>query len=280
MPYDGAMHELWLAIVLGIVEGLTEYLPVSSTGHLILVGEWLGFAGERAETFEIFIQLGAILAVLWLYRRRFLALARGGLRGRALWPRVGQNGLTLAHLAVACAPAFALGAVLHGTIKAHLFSSRPVVVGLVAGGILMLVAERRGGRRLQPEARSLDDVTLRQALAVGCVQCLALWPGFSRSGATISGGLLAGLDRRTATELSFVVAVPVMVAATGFDLVRSWQVLDAGLVAALAVGTAVAFAVAWAAVVGFLRLVQRLSLTPFAVYRFVLAAVLVAVLAR
>ncbi len=274
------MHELWLALILGIVEGLTEYLPVSSTGHLILVGEWLGFAGERAETFEIFIQLGAILAVLWLYRNRFVTLAREGLRGKALWPRAGTGGLTAAHIAVACAPAFALGALLHAAIKAHLFSSRPVVIGLVAGGVLMLAAERWAGRRAEPKVRSLDEVTLLQALAVGCVQCLALWPGFSRSGATISGGLLAGLDRRTATELSFVVAVPVMVAATLFDLVRSWQVLDANLGAALAVGTVVSFAVAWVAVVGFLRLVQRLSLVPFAIYRFVLAAVLVLVLAR
>ncbi|HPC84321.1 MAG TPA: undecaprenyl-diphosphate phosphatase [Thermoanaerobaculaceae bacterium] len=274
------MHELWLALILGIVEGLTEFLPVSSTGHLILVGEWLGFAGERAETFEIFIQLGAILAVLWLYRQRFWGLASEGVRGRAWWPRPGTGGFTLAHLALACAPAFVLGALLHSPIKAYLFSSRPVVAGLMAGGLLMVGAERWGGRRQGPEARTLDEVTLLQALAVGCVQCLALWPGFSRSGATISGGLLAGLDRRTATELSFVVAVPVMVAATLFDLVRSWQVLDAGFSLVLAVGTLVSFAVAWAAVLGFLRLVQHCSLVPFAVYRFALAAVLVLVLAR
>lgn len=274
------MHELWLAFILGIVEGLTEFLPVSSTGHLILVAEWLGFAGERAETFEIFIQLGAILAVLWLYRRRFWGLACDGLRGRALWPRAGTRGLTLAHLAVACAPAFVMGALLHSSIKAHLFSSRPVVVGLVAGGILMLVAERWAGWRTGPRAANLDEVTLLQALAVGCVQCLALWPGFSRSGATISGGLLAGLERRTATELSFVVAVPVMIVATLYDLWRSWRLLDATFALTLGVGAIVSFAVAWVAVVGFLRLVERFSLVPFAVYRFVLAAVLVLVLAR
>ena len=273
------MHELWLALILGIVEGLTEYLPVSSTCHLILVGEWLGFAGERAETLEIVIQLGAILAVLWLYRRRFATLVREGLRGEGLWPRARTGGLTVAHIAVACAPAFALGALLHGVIKTHLFSARPVVIGLVIGGVLMLAAERWARRQAKPKARSLDEVTLRQALAVGCVQCFALWPGFSRSGATISGGLLVGLDRRTATELSFVVAVPVMVAATLFDLVRSWQVLDAHLGAALAIGTVVSFAVAWVAVTGFLRLVQRLSLVPFAFYRFALAALLVLVLA-
>lgn len=274
------MHELWLAVVLGIVEGLTEYLPVSSTGHLILVGEWLSFAGERAETFEIFIQLGAILAVLWLYRRRFWALAVDGFAGRALWPRPGSVGLTWAHLAVACAPAFVVGALLHGVIKAHLFSSRPVVVGLVAGGVLMIVAERVTARRREVPVASMEGVSLRQALAVGCVQCLALWPGFSRSGATISGGLLAGLDRRAATELSFVVAVPVMVVATLYDLWRSWRLLDSSFALALGVGAIVSFAVAWLAVVAFLRLVQRLSLTPFAVYRFLLAAALVLAFAR
>lgn len=271
------MRDLWLAVILGLIEGLTEYLPVSSTGHLILVGEWLQFVGERAETFEIFIQLGAILAVVWLYRRRFWSLVVEGLHGRALWPRPGACGLTWAHLAVACAPAFVFGALLHGSIKAHLFSSRPVVVGLVAGGVLMIVAELVAGRR-PPATRSMDAISLRQTLLVGLVQCLALWPGFSRSGATISGGLLVGLDRRAATELSFVVAVPVMVAATGYDLVRSLHLLDPRFALTLAVGFVVSFVVAWLAVVAFLRLVQRLSLTPFAFYRFLLAAVLAVVL--
>lgn len=280
MPYDAAMHELWLAIILGIVEGLTEFLPVSSTGHLILVGEWLDFTGERAHTFEIFIQLGAILAVLWVYRERFWKLVQGGIRGQGLWPQAGKPGLTWAHLAVACAPAFLFGALLHGAIKTHLFSSRPVVVGLIVGGIVMIVAEVWAKRRHAECAENLDTVSLLQALAVGCMQCLALWPGFSRSGATISGGLFFGLDRRTATELSFVVAVPVMVAATLYDLLRSWHLVDAGLVLMLVVGTIVSFLVAWAAVVGFLRLVQRHSLVPFAVYRFLLAAVLLVVLSR
>ncbi|HNX48731.1 MAG TPA: undecaprenyl-diphosphate phosphatase [Thermoanaerobaculaceae bacterium] len=268
------MHELWLAVILGLVEGLTEYLPVSSTGHLILVGEWLHFTGERAETFEIFIQLGAILAVMWLYRKRFWRLAVEGLHGRALWPRPGEPGLTWAHLAVACAPAFVFGALLHGSIKAHLFSSRPVVVGLVAGGLLMIAAEMVAGRRRQAATETMDAISLWQAFAVGVVQCLALWPGFSRSGASISGGLLVGLGRRAATELSFVVAVPVMIAATGYDLMRSFHLLDPAFALILAVGFVVSFLVAWLAVVGFLRLVQRLSLTPFALYRFALAALL------
>lgn len=280
MPYHATMHELWLAIILGIVEGLTEFLPVSSTGHLILVGEWLDFTGERAQTFLIFIQLGAILAVLWVYRERFWKLAADSLRGKGWWPRAGQPGLTVAHLAVACAPAFLFGAFLHRAIKTHLFSTRPVVVALIVGGIVMIWAEVWASRRHAQRSESLDSVSLLQALAVGCMQCLALWPGFSRSGATISGGLFFGLDRRTATELSFVVAVPVMVAATLFDLLRSWRIVDAELMVTLVVGTVVSFLVAWAAVVGFLRLVQRHSLVPFAVYRFVLAAVLLLVLSR
>ena len=141
------MHELWLAVILGLVEGLTEYLPVSSTGHLILVGEWLHFTGERAETFEIFIQLGAILAVMWLYRKRFwdLAVEEAARPGavappRREWPHLGAPGCRLC-------PRLRLRGLLHGTIKAHLFSSRPVVVGLVAGGVLMIVAEMVAGRR-------------------------------------------------------------------------------------------------------------------------------------
>jgi undecaprenyl-diphosphatase len=266
------VNDLLVAIVLGIVEGLTEFLPVSSTGHLILVGAWLKFVGERAETFEIAIQLGAILAVAWLYRKRFLDLAREGVAGRALLPRPGVPGLTWAHIGLACLPAFVLGFALHGFIKRNLFSTHTVLIGLVAGAVVMVAAELWARRRAVPPVVSLDTVTLPQALAVGFVQCLALWPGFSRSGSTISGGLFVGLDRRTAAELSFVVAVPVMVAATGYDLVTSWRLLDASFLATFAVGFVVSFAVAWVAVVGFLRLVGRVSLVPFAVYRVVVAA--------
>ena len=272
----------WLTIVLlGIVEGVTEFLPVSSTGHLILAGELLRFVGERAETFEIFIQLGAILAVVVLYRQRFAGLVLAGLHGEAVFPVPGERRLTWTHLGVACLPAFVLGFLLHGFIKRELFSSRTVLVGLVLGGLVMIAAEawsRRRGAALV--ARSLDEITLGQALAIGSFQCLALWPGFSRSGSTISGGLVAGLDRRTAAEFSFVVAVPVMLAATGYDLLKSLSLLDSGFVATLALGFVVSFLVAWAAVVGFLRVVQSVSLTPFAVYRFVLAAVYALVVLR
>jgi undecaprenyl-diphosphatase len=275
------VHDWLIPVILGIVEGLTEFLPVSSTGHLILAGELLHFVGERAETFEIFIQLGAILAVVAIYRQRFAGLLAAGLRGEDLMPREGRRTLTWAHLAVGCLPAFVLGFALHGFIKRNLFSSRTVLVGLVLGSVVMIAAEwwsrRRGGERV---ARSLDEITLGQALAIGCAQCLALWPGFSRSGSTISGGLVARLDRRTAAEFSFVLAVPVMLAATGYDLLKSLSLLDGAFVATLAVGFVVSLVVAWAAVVAFLRLVQHVSLTPFAIYRLVLAAVYALVVLR
>ena len=265
------MHDWLAALVLGIVEGLTEFLPVSSTGHLILAGELLGFVGERAGTFEIFIQLGAILAVVWLYRERFARLLADGLAGRALVPRPGEPGLTWTHLAVAMAPVLVAGLLLRGTIRAHLFTSATVLVGLVVGAVYMVGAEL-AARRRPAAAGSLDTLSLHQALGIGCLQCLSLWPGFSRSGATIGGGLLAGLDRRTAAEFSFVLAVPVMVAATGYDLFRSLALLDRDFGVTLAVGFVVSFLVAWAAVIGFLKVVGRVSLVPFAVYRVALAA--------
>lgn len=273
------MHDWLAAVILGIVEGLTEFLPVSSTGHLILAGELLGFVGERAGTFEIFIQLGAILAVVWLYRERFARLVGDGLAGRALMPRPGEPALTWAHLAVAMAPVLAAGLLLRGTIREHLFTSSTVLIGLLVGAVYMVGSEV-AARRRPATADSLDRLSLSQALGIGCLQCLSLWPGFSRSGATIGGGLLTGLDRRTAAEFSFVLAVPVMIAATGYDLLRSLALLDRGFTATLALGFAVSFVVAWAAVVGFLRVVGRVSLVPFAVYRVALAALWTLVVLR
>jgi undecaprenyl-diphosphatase len=275
------MPEWLIAVVLGVVEGITEFLPVSSTGHLILAGELLGFVGARAETFLIFIQLGAVLAVAVLYRSRFAALGWPGVRDlEALWRRR-EGRLTWAHVGVACAPAFVLGFLLHGFIKRNLFSSTTVLVGLVLGGVLMIAAEAWARRKAAAGAvTSLDGVTLPQALAVGCIQCLALWPGFSRSGSTISGGLLVRLDRRTAAELSFVVAVPVMLVATVYDLATSLALIDGRYLATVAVGFAVSYVVAHLAVVTFLRLVQRVSLVPFALYRFALAGLWALVMLR
>ena len=221
-----------------------------------------------------------MLAVAVLYRERFAALGWPGPGDlEALWTRR-EGRLTWAHVAVACAPAFVLGFLLHGFIKRNLFSSRTVLIGLVLGGVLMIAAEAWSRRRSGGAVTTLDGVTLPQALAVGCIQCLALWPGFSRSGSTISGGLLVRLDRRTAAELSFVVAVPVMLVATVYDLATSFSLLDGGYLATVAIGFAVSYVVARLAVVTFLRFVQRVSLVPFALYRFALAGLWALVMLR
>lgn len=256
-----------IATVLGIVEGLTEFIPVSSTGHLILAGNLMGFSDEKAASFEVFIQLGAILAVLLLYRERFLNMFQMFFRNGF---RLTGQGFSIIHVGVAIAPALGLGYLLHKFIKTYLFSVQTVLIGLVLGGILMLVATRFSDRN---RTTSLDDVTLKQAFWVGIIQCLSLWPGFSRSGATISGGLLSGLSSKVAAELSFIIAVPVMFAATAYDLLKSYKFLAAGDIPMFAVGFVVSFVVAWLAIVWFLKLLEKIGLAPFAWYRFTLAAV-------
>ena len=256
------MGFLWIAIVLGIVEGLTEFIPVSSTGHLIVAGRLLGFEGPTASTFEIFIQLGAILAIVVVERHRFVGLLKPGQPvGFA-----GRRGCLL--LAVTSAPILVLGFLLHGVIKEKLFSPTTVAVALLLGGVGILLAERF---RPAPDTTSVDQLTLRQAIVIGLFQCLALWPGVSRAAATIVGGLLLGLERRTAASYSFLAAVPVMFAATLYDLLKSWSILDRSDLPGFAVGFVVAFFSAWAAVRWFLALLGRSSLRPFAWYRIVVA---------
>ncbi len=259
--------EIWgIAIILGIVEGLTEFIPVSSTGHLIVVGDLLGFVGDKAATFEVAIQLGAILSVLVLYRNRFLGLMpgkEGFVPGSALegWPGVWR-------IALATAPALIVGYIAHHFIKSHLFTPVAVSWALAVGGVGILVAERVISRRT---LRSMDDLTVGQALGIGLFQTLALWPGISRSGATIVGGLLLGLDRKGAAEFSFLIAVPVMLAATGFEILQMGGSFTADEVAQFAVGFVVSFVVALMAIATFIRILSRWSLAPFAWYRIVAA---------
>jgi len=256
------MSLLVVAIVLGIVEGITEFLPVSSTGHLIVAGHLLGFTGERAATFEIVIQLGAILAVVGLERRRFIGLlrpARGG--GFA-----GARGLVL--LGITTLPALAAGYLLHDLIKTRLFSPVTVALALLVGGIGILLIE---GLRLSPRTADLDQLGWRAALGIGLFQCLALWPGMSRAAATIVGGLVCGLERRTAATYSFLAAVPVMAAATLYDLLKSWSLLGRSDLPLFATGFIVSFVAAWAAVRGFVAFLQRHTLRPFAWYRIAVA---------
>ena len=260
--------EYLLAVVMGLVEGLTEFLPISSTGHLILTDHALGFGDlvgkDFAKAFEIVIQLGAILAVVAAYPRRFAGLLRfrdnrgfSGLRGIGL-------------LVVTSIPAGLLGLVARGAIRTHLFNPITVAAALAVGAVWILLVERFLPRR---RVEGVDNLTWREAAAVGMFQCLSLWPGRSRASSTILGGMMVGVDRRTATEYSFYAAVPIMIAATGFELLKSAAQLDTVHLGVLAVGFVVSFLSAWAAVKLFLRFVGRHTLTPFGWYRLALAAV-------
>lgn len=259
------------SVIQGIVEGLTEFLPVSSTGHLILTGNLLGFTGEKADTFEIVIQLGAILAVAVIYWKRILNLL--GItkeKDNADERLIPAHKLNLIHLILACLPAMVLGLALHSFIKSYLFSPYTVLIGLVLGGVFMLVGQQK---QAVVQAEDIDQLSYRQALLIGLFQCLALWPGFSRSGATIAGGLLIGASYRAATNFSFLIAIPMMVAASGYELLKSYDTLTASDAGFFVTGFIVAFLVALIAVITFLKLLERVKLAPFAYYRFVLAAV-------
>jgi undecaprenyl-diphosphatase len=254
--------ELFAAIVLGIVEGLTEFIPVSSTGHLIVVGHLLGFEGPKAATFEVFIQLGAILAVVILYKQRFFRLCT--LRRSA--GLAGPRGLIL--LGLTTLPALVFGAVTHRFIKAYLFTPATVALGLGIGGVGILLMERF---RPLVKKSGLDTLNYRDAVAVGCFQCLALWPGMSRSASTIVGGMAIGVERETAAQYSFLAAVPVMFAATALDLYKSLPILQASDVPLFASGFVVSFVAAWLAITFFLRFLASHTLNPFGWYRIIVA---------
>lgn len=256
---------IYIAIILGIIEGLTEFIPVSSTGHMIIVGDWLKFKSDTAATFEIFIQLGAILAVVVLYRQRFLSLFDKKASGLS-----GTDGIK--KIAIACIPAFILGFLFHSIIKEHLFSVTTVAWALIVGGVVMIVVERRldGGS----SSKDLDFITPRQALKIGLFQCFALWPGMSRSASTIIGGLLCGVSRVAAAEFSFIIAVPVMCAAVGYDLLKSASQIAVSDISFFAVGFIVSFFVAVIAIKFFIELLKRFTLVPFGWYRIALGSLL------
>ena len=264
------MTPLLAAIVLGVVEGLTEYLPVSSTGHLILAGWLLGFdqmvGVEVAHMFEVFIQLGAILAVIAAFPHRFAGL----------WPQrqsegfAGLRGLVL--LLLATLPAALVGLALHKQIKADLFHPFTVAIGLAAGAVWILVLEAWKARHTSPWRRgSVDALRWGDALAIGLFQCLALWPGMSRSSSTILGAMMIGVERKAATEFSFFAAVPLLAAAAIFDLGKTLPILRAEHVPLLAAGLGVSFVFAFLAVKLFIRFVARHSLVAFGWYRLAVA---------
>lgn len=257
------------ALILGIVEGFTEFLPISSTGHLILVGNLLGFTGEKAATFEVFIQLGAILAVVVLYHKRFTGLFNTKTKGLA-----GFRGLKL--LAITTIPAVIAGFLLHGIIKEKLFNPFTVAIGLLVGGVIIIVVERW---HKPTEGVEVDEITEEQALKVGLFQLLALWPGFSRAGATIIGGRLVGLSDNAAVEYSFLAAVPLMIAAVGYDLIKSLPGLGMNDLGIFLIGFMAAFISALIAIKFLVVIVSRYSLEPFGWYRIGLAMVIFVVLA-
>lgn len=244
-------------LLLGIVEGVTEFIPVSSTGHLILVGNLLGLSNERAKVFEIFIQLGAILSIAWLYREKLSGVLRE-LPKRAAARRFGAN------ITVAFLPAAVFGLAFHKAIKAYLFNPVTVAAALVAGGIAILLIERM---KQGVQVNSTEEITRRQAVMIGLAQCLALFPGVSRSGATIMGGLVIGLDRKVAAEFSFFLAIPTMFAATGYDLFKNRAILSVSDIPLFIVGFVTAFLSALIVVQAFLKHVSKHDFKSFAYYR-------------
>lgn len=282
-----------LAVILGIIEGLTEFLPVSSTGHLILVGHALGFTGDIASNVEISIQLGSILAIIAYERAKLASLASHALReqqefrsliatrGTKSWATTLQESINaqpnlwfVIGLGLAFLPAALVGFVAHKSIKAYLFSPTTVAISLIVGGVIILVVERMQSR---VRVKELLQVTPRSALLVGLAQCASLIPGMSRSGSTIVGGLLAGLDRRVATEYSFFLALPTMIIATIYQMLKSQASFSQDDYVALGIGLVVSFVVAWAVIAAFLTFVQRHSLSVFAYYRMVLGVIVLLV---
>ena len=245
------------ALILGIVEGLTEFLPVSSTGHLILVGDLLRFDDEKAKVFEIVIQCGAILAICWEYRDKFLRVL-SGLGSERSAQRFALN------LFIAFLPIAILGLLLGKAIKAALFKPVPVAIAFILGAFIILWAERR---KHIIRVSSVDDMTWLDALKIGLAQCCALIPGTSRAGATIIGGLLFGLSRRAATEFSFFLAVPVLFAASGYELFKHRSLLSSTDIGMFAVGFVFAFLSAFLCVRWLLRYIMHHDFTAFAWYR-------------
>ncbi|MEK6761455.1 MAG: undecaprenyl-diphosphate phosphatase [Nitrospirota bacterium] len=278
-----------LATILGIVEGLTEFLPVSSTGHLILVGHMLGFEGDLAASAEISIQLGAILAVIAYERQKLMSMigqagreqqdisAMIQARGTTPWSTVLKTSLAthknlwfLLGLGLAFLPAAAIGFLTHSWIKNHLFTPQTVAASSIIGGFIILAVETR---RDQARVHQLEHVSLPSAFWIGIAQCASLLPGMSRSGSTIIGGLLVGLDRKVATEYSFFLALPTLIVATCYQMWKSRDVFQQEDYMALGIGMFVSFVVAWIVIAAFLTFVKRHTLRPFAYYRILMGIV-------
>jgi undecaprenyl-diphosphatase len=264
--------ELFVAFILGLVEGLTEFAPVSSTGHMIIVDDLLLhskdiFTEPVANTFKVVIQLGSILAVVIVFKDRFINLL-GLQKGVSIADSKGR--LSLSKVIVGLIPAGVIGVLFEDYIDEHLFSVETVIIGLVIGAILMIIADR-----LHPRVVKIDDVdqiSYKQALGIGLFQCLGLWPGFSRSGSTISGGVLLGLNHRAASDFTFIMAVPIMLGASAISLMKNWQYFTVDALPFFTVGFISAFVFALLFIRFFLKLINKIKLVPFAIYRIILAA--------
>lgn len=267
-------HSLLVAVILGVVEGLTEFLPVSSTGHMIIVGNLLGFTGDTAKSFEVIIQLGSIMAVVVMFWRRLFGMIGLHFGKPPVHEGAGTRRLNLIHILLGMLPATVLGLLFHSQIK-MLFEPKNVMYALIVGGIWLIVAEWLKPKK--PRTEGLDDMTYLQAFMIGVCQCLALWPGFSRSGATIGGGMLLGVSRFAASEFSFLLAVPMMLGATVLDLYKSYSFLSMADLPMFATGFVTAFIVALFAIKAFLSVIKRISFVPFAIYRFIVAMAVYAV---
>lgn len=263
------------AIILGMVEGLTEFAPVSSTGHMIIVDDmWLRseefLTKYVANTFKIVIQLGSILAVVVVFRKRFYDLL--GLTRRSSNALKGNGRLKLSQVIVGLIPAGILGVLFEDYIDEHLFSTGTVLIGLLIGSVLMIFADKFAPKN--PVVTTVDQITYRQALTVGLIQCFSLWPGFSRSGATISGGVLTGMNHRTAADFTFIMAVPIMAGASGISLLKNWQYFTLDALPFFIVGFISAFVFALISIKFFLKLIDKIKLVPFAVYRILLVVII------
>ncbi|MDU0332624.1 MULTISPECIES: undecaprenyl-diphosphate phosphatase [Paenibacillus] len=273
--------ELMKAIILGLVEGLTEFAPVSSTGHMIIVDDmWLKteeLLGSKyvANTFKVVIQLGSILAVLVVFRNRFidlLGLSRWMPKAKGEAARQSGPRLKLMQVIVGLIPAGILGVLFEDFIDEHLFSTATVLIGLVIGALLMIAADRFAPKRASVD--TVDQITYKQALGIGLFQCLSIWPGFSRSGSTISGGVLLGLSHRAAADFTFIMAVPIMAGASLISLMKNLEYFTIDALPFFIVGFISAFVFALLAIRFFLKLIDRIKLVPFAVYRILLALVI------
>ncbi|MFF2500580.1 undecaprenyl-diphosphate phosphatase [Peribacillus sp. NPDC058075] len=268
------MWEIFVAVILGLVEGLTEFAPVSSTGHMIIVDDlWLKstelFGSEVANAFKVVIQLGSILAVVVLFWGRFMDLL--GLRKLKGTSAVKGPKLNLLQIFVGLLPAGVLGLLFEDYIDDHLFTMKTVIVGLFLGALLMIAADK-----FHPKltAETVDQITYKQAFGVGLIQCLSLWPGFSRSGSTISGGVLLGMSYRAASDFTFIMAVPIMAGASLLKIVKYWEYFTPEVLPFFIAGFISAFIFALFCIRFFLILINKVKLTPFAIYRIVLAVVL------